>query len=222
MGELIEFVRQDGQTCPAYAAAPADQPDAPGLVVIQEWWGLNEQIKKTGDRFAAAGFRVLVPDLYRGKLAKDANEANHLMSDLDWAGAVQDIAGALAHLKAGGKKAGVLGFCMGGALTLISAAKVPATDAAVCFYGIPPAEAADPKTIGIPLMCHFATHDDWCNAEAVDGLEAALKAGGAPFELFRYPDTKHAFFNEARPEVFVKAAADLAFERSVGFLKAAL
>ena len=221
MGEHITFVRQDGQTCPGYAAG-SDQPDAPGLVVIQEWWGLNAQIKQTADRFAAAGFRVVVPDLYRGKVTTVADEANHLMSELDWAGAVMDVAGALAHLKAGGEQAGVLGFCMGGALTLIAAANVPAADAAVCFYGIPPAEAADLSTVRIPLMCHFASDDYWCNAAAVDALEATLTAGGAPFELFRYEDTKHAFFNEARPEVFAPAAAELAFARSVEFLKSKL
>jgi carboxymethylenebutenolidase len=221
MGELITFTRPDGQTCPAYAASPQD-PSAPGLVVIQEWWGLNAQIKRTGDRFAEAGFRVLVPDLYRGKLAKDGDEASHLMKGLDWGGALEDIAGALAHLEQGGGKAGVLGFCMGGALTLLSAAKVPATHAAVCFYGIPPAEAADLSTIRIPLMCHFAAQDSWCSADAIAGLEATLEAGPVPYELYMYPGTEHAFFNEARPEVYVAEAADLAFQRSVAFLKARL
>jgi len=222
MAEMITFDRPDGQSCPGYLATPSGGDDAPGLVVIQEWWGLNDQIKKTADRFAAAGFRALVPDLYRGKVTKDADEANHMMSNLDWAGAVTDIAGAVAHLKAGGKPAGVLGFCMGGALTILAAVNVDAADAGVCFYGMPPAEAADPSTITIPLMCHFASDDDWCNEAAVNDLEAKLKAGNVPYELFRYENTKHAFFNEARPEVFAKEAADTAFTRSVDFLKAKL
>ncbi len=218
MGENISFQRADGQACPAYVAKPASE-NAPAVVVIQEWWGLNDQIKKTADRVAEAGFVALVPDLYRGKLTKDPDEANHMMTSMDWGSAVQDIQGALAHLKTGGQKAGVMGFCMGGALTLICAANVEQTDAAVCFYGIPPAEAADPTKIKAPLMCHFATQDDWCNAEAVDGLEGKLKAGGVNFELFRYEGTQHAFFNETRPEVFHKEAADLAWSRSIEFLK---
>lgn len=220
MGEMIEFKRPDGETVPAYLAKPAAGDDAPGLVVIQEWWGLNDQIKKTGDRFAEAGFRTIVPDLYRGRLTTDADEANHLMGGLDWGAACgQDIRGALQHLKQTGKRAGVLGFCMGGALTIMAAANLSETDAAVCFYGIPPQEAADPKKINVPLMCHFATEDDWCNAEAVSNLEKQLKEANVPFELFRYPGTKHAFFNEQRPEVHDAAASKQAFDRSVVFLQ---
>lgn len=222
MGEHIEFNRPDGQSCPGYLATPEGGDDAPGLVVIQEWWGLNDQIQKTADRFAAAGFRALVPDLYRGKVTTDADEANHMMSNLDWAGAVTDISGAVLHLKQNGKKAGVLGFCMGGALTILAAINVEPTDAGVCFYGIPPADAADPSKISIPLMCHFATNDDWCNAEAVSALEAKLKAGDVPYELFTYEGTQHAFFNEQRPEVYDKEASELAWKRSVDFLKSNL
>lgn len=217
MGELIEFRRPDGKTAPGYLAAP--QGSGPGIVVIQEWWGLNEQIKRTADRLAAVGYRALVPDLFRGELAKNSQEANHLMGHLDFPQAAQqDVRGALQHLKQGGGKAGVLGFCMGGALTIIAAAKVPETDAAVCFYGIPPAEAADPSTIRIPLLAHFATQDDWCNPTAVAGLENSLRAGGVPYELHRYY-AHHAFFNEARPEVYDKAAAQLAWDRTVTFLR---
>lgn len=222
MAQNLTFHRQDGTPCPGYLATPDAGDAAPGLVVIQEWWGLNDQIKKTADRFAQAGFRALVPDLYRGKVAKDADEANHLMTHLDWAGAVADIAGAVSYLKAGGGKAGVLGFCMGGALTILAGVNVPAADAGVCFYGIPPADAADVRSVGLPLMCHFATEDDWCNAEAIENLQDSLQAGAVEFELFRYPGTQHAFFNEARPEVYDAAAAQLAFDRSITFLKSKL
>lgn len=186
MGDMITFKRPDGQDCPAYLATPAAGDNAPGLVVIQEWWGINDQIKKTAERFAEAGFRALAPDLFRGRVTKDANEANHLMSSLDFPQAAhQDVRGALQYLKANGKKAGVLGFCMGGALTIISAVHVKETDAGVCFYGIPPVEAADPKTITIPLMCHFGTNDEFFSNEAIDQLETALKASSSPHELFR-------------------------------------
>lgn len=218
MGTTIDIARPDGSTCPAYHASA----DGPGLVVVQEWWGLNPQIKTTADRFAAAGFNAVVPDLYRGKLTTDAEEANHLMTNLDFGNAVVDVKACLQHLKQGGAKAGVLGFCMGGALTILAAVNVPETDAGVCFYGIPPAEFADPATIKIPFMAHFATVDDWCTPEAVDGLENKLKAGGVDYELFRYQGRQHAFMNEARPEVYDAEAAKVAWDRSVTFLRGKL
>jgi carboxymethylenebutenolidase len=215
MAELTEFSRPDGKTCPAYAVGPLD---APGVVVIQEWWGLNAQIKTVADRLAEAGYRALVPDLYRGRVTHEAREASHLMNGLDWVdAATEDVRGALSHLSAGGKKAAVLGFCMGGALALIAAARVPEASAAICFYGIPPKEAADPSAIAIPLQCHFASEDDWCTPAAVDALEAALARSRAGFELFRYVGAHHAFFNEANPR-HDPAASRLAFQRTLTFL----
>lgn len=218
MGNRIEIARPDGQTCPAYHA-PAD---GPGVVIVQEWWGLNAQIQATADRLASTGFNVVVPDLYRGKVTTDSDEANHMMNNLDWGGAVVDLKASLQHLKQSGKKAAVMGFCMGGALTIIAAANLPETDAGVCFYGIPPAEAADPRQIRVPFLAHFATNDDWCTPSAVDQLEAQLKEGGVDFVLHRYDGQQHAFMNEARPEVYSAEAAKLAWERSVTFLQARL
>src|SRR5438876_194647 len=128
MGEMIQVRRPDGKTCPAYLVAPKTA-NAPGFVCIQEYWGLNDQIKKTADRFAEAGYRALVPDLYRGKVAKAADEAAHMMSNLNFPDAAeQDIRGALQHLKQRSKKkVAVGGFCMGGALTLLAALRVPAS-----------------------------------------------------------------------------------------------
>ena len=218
MGEMIHFERPDGEQVPAYYAAPP-RANAPSVVVIQEWWGLNEQIARVADSVARAGYRALVPDLYRGKLATDADEASHLMSGLDWSAAcAQDLRGALIHLKAAGGKAGVMGFCMGGALTIMALANLDEADAGVCFYGIPPAQAADLSKIETPLLAHFANEDDWCTPAAVDALEAKLKAAGVAHEIHRY-DAKHAFFNEARPEVHHAEAAALAWKRTEGFLR---
>jgi carboxymethylenebutenolidase len=216
MGEMIEIEREDGDKLPAYSVHVGD--DRAGVVVIQEWWGLNEQIKKTGDRVAEAGFNAIVPDLYRGKLAKDADEANHMMGDLDFPNAVKDVAACLAHLKKGGHAGAVMGFCMGGALTLMSAAHLDNVDAGVCFYGIPPDDAADPKAITCRLQCHFAEKDDWCTPNAVDTLEELLKDGKSEFTIHRYAGVQHAFMNEARPEVHDKDAAQLAWDRSMSFL----
>jgi carboxymethylenebutenolidase len=224
MGEMIEFKRPDGKTCPAYLAAPLitgdqERTNAPGIVVIQEWWGLNDQIKKTGDRFAQAGFRALVPDLFRGKVAKAADEARHLMTGLNFPDAAsQDVRGALQYLKLTTKKAAVAGFCMGGALTIMAAAKAPEMDAGACFYGIPPLSTEELQSIKIPLICHFGNKDHSWPPEKVNALEAALKQSQSKFELYRY-DADHAFMNEQRPEVYNPAAAKLAWDRAITFLR---
>jgi carboxymethylenebutenolidase len=222
MGEMIQFKRPDGKTCPGYLATEQAGPNAPGIVVIQEWWGLNEQIKKTGDRFAAAGYRALVPDLFRGKVATAADEARHLLTNLDFPDAAnQDVRGALQYLKQSSKKAAVGGFCMGGALTILAAAKVPEMDAGACFYGIPPLSPSELKAIKVPLICHFGNKDKSWTPAKVNDLEAALKQSQSPFELYRY-DADHAFMNEARPEVYDAASAKLAWDRTLAFLGKAL
>lgn len=222
MGEMMQFDAPDGGSVPGYLATPEAGDATPAVVVIQEWWGMNDQIKSMADRYAAAGFRALVPDLYRGRVTQDPDEANHLMDGLDWGGATnQDIRGAVQFLKAGGQKAAVLGFCMGGALTILASVHVPELDAGVCFYGIPPKDAADPQKIRVPWQGHFANTDDWCTPDAVNALEADLKAGGVNHELYRY-DAQHGFVNNQRPEVYDETAANDAFNRSLTFLKANL
>ncbi len=220
MGEIIQFDCPGGGSAPGYLATPAAGAGAPGIVVIQEWWGLNDQIKGVADRFAGEGFRALVPDLYRGRVTQDPDEAERLMTGLDWGGATnEDVRGAVQYLKSGGQKAAVIGFCMGGALTILASVHVPETDAGVCFYGIPPAEAADPAKIGIPFQSHFANTDDWCTPEAVNDLETKLKAGGVNHELYRY-DAQHGFMNETRADVHDAAATQEAIGRALTFLRA--
>jgi carboxymethylenebutenolidase len=222
MGEIIQFNRPDGKTCPGYLVAPKTGSSAPGFVVIQEWWGLNEQIKKTADRLAVAGYRALVPDLFRGKIATSSDEANHLMTNLNFPDAAgQDIRGAVQYLKQSSTKVAVGGFCMGGALTILAALRVPEMDAGACFYGIPPLDLAELKKIKMPLICHFAKKDDWCTPAKVNEVEAALKQSKSPFELYRY-DAQHAFMNEARPQVYDAVSAKAAWERTIEFLKKAL
>jgi carboxymethylenebutenolidase len=221
MGQMIEFKTPDGSKAPGYLAEPANAK-APGVVVIQEWWGLNPQIKGVADRLAQAGYRALVPDLYRGRVTTKADEANHLMTDLDFTRAAQqDLRGALQHLKAAGSKAAVLGFCMGGALTIMGAVHLAEADAGVCYYGIPEAKHADPAMIRVPLQGHFAAQDDWCTPAAVNALEAKLKAGKVKYEFYRYPGA-HGFFNEQRPEVYDPKGAKEAWDRTIAFLQAHL
>ena len=218
---MTRFTRPDGEKAPAYHADPDLGSKAPGVVVIQEWWGINAQMKGIADRLADEDFRVLVPDLYRGRLAADADEANHMMGDLDWPDALhQDVQGAVNHLlTTGSPQVAVLGFCMGGALAFAAGVHTHGLDCAVCFYGIPPKELADPKDIRVPMLFHFATDDDWCDAEAVAQLKVELEAVEAETIVEIYPDTQHAFMNEARPEVYDRDAARIAWDRSIAFLR---
>lgn len=225
MGRMIEFRRPDGQGVDGYLAEPGEDQGAPAMVVIQEWWGLNDQIKGVADKLAAAGYRALVPDLYRGRVALEANEAEHLMNDLDFADAAgQDIRGAVQYLRgSGSSKVGVTGFCMGGALTLLSAVNVPETDASVVWYGYPPLEFIDASKISAPLLAHWATDDAAFPIENVDELEKMLNAANVTFEFHRY-DAKHAFANETADSKnlpFLKydaELAELAWQRTMGFL----
>jgi carboxymethylenebutenolidase len=217
MGETVTYTTPNKNKVTGYLAKAVGSTKH--VVVIQEWWGLNEQIRGVCDRFAAAGFTALAPDLYKGRVTQNPGEANHMMTGLDWVGATeQDVRGAVQYLKASGGKAAVMGFCMGGALTIIAGVKIPELDAGVCFYGIPPAEAADPTRIHVPLQCHFANQDDWCTPAAVNAFEATLKQAGIKHELFRY-DAQHGFFNERRAEVYDAAASKQAWERMLGFLQ---
>jgi len=232
MGRNVPFTRPDGQPVQGYLAEPALAPHAagaPALVVIQEWWGLNDQIRGVADRFAEAGYRALVPDLYRGKSTLDAEEAHHLMTNLNFGDAAsQDIRGAVQYLKAGGaaasKKCGVTGFCMGGALTLLSAVHVPEVDAGVTWYGYPPLEYVDAAKIKAPLMGHWATRDAPFPIAGVDALEAKLRGADVAFEFHRY-DALHAFFNETQvgegkllPVLeYDPQAAALAWSRTLAF-----
>ena len=196
MGRMIEFKRPDGQSVQGYLAEPANAAGAPGVVVIQEWWGLNAQIKGVADRYAAAGYVALVPDLYRGKSTVEAAEAEHLMTNLNFGDAAgQDVRGAAQHLKARCPKVGVSGYCMGGALTLLAAVHVPEVDAAVVYYGYPPLEYIDASKIRIPLMAHWAVDDAPFPIANVDKLEQMLRAAGVDFEFHRY-QAMHAFANE--------------------------
>jgi len=219
MGSMIDFGRPDGGKTRGYLATAGQ--GRPGIVVIQERWGLNDQICGVADRFARAGFNALAPDLYKGRVTQTPDEANHLMTGLDFLGAThQDLRGATLHLKTQSSKIAVMGFCMGGALTVAAAVHIPEMDAGVCFYGIPPKDFADPGKIRKPFQGHFANKDDWCTPAAVNELETTLKAAGAPHEIYRY-DAAHAFFNE-RSEAYDLKSANAAWDRMMTFLKAKL
>jgi carboxymethylenebutenolidase len=186
----------------------------PGVVVIQEWWGINDQIKSVAERYAAAGFIAIVPDLYHGKVAKDAEEAGAMMKALDFGKAVQEIAGAVAFVRerSNGKVA-VTGYCLGGALSFASAVNIRGLSAVVPFYGLP--GDLDWTKVDAPVQAHFATHDDWATVAGAEKIKAAVKV---PMELHTY-DAQHAFANERRPEVYNPDAAKQSWDRALAFIR---
>ena len=194
MGSTVTFKRPDGQTVQGYLAEAANARAS--VVVIQEWWGLNDQIRGVADRLALAGYTALVPDLYRGKSTIEAEEAHHLMSALNFGdAAAQDIRGAAQFLKSRGGKVGVTGYCMGGALTVLSMVMVPEADAGVVWYGYPPLEFVDASKIKAPLIAHWAEQDAAFPIATVDALEEKLRAAKVSYTGYRYL-AQHGFANE--------------------------
>jgi len=220
MGTMISFPKTSGGTAQGYLAE-ATNPKAPGVVVIQEWWGVQGQIKAVCDRLAAAGFHALAPDLYGGKVVPyhDKAAASAAMAALDFKAATDEaVRGAVTFLKARGGKVGLTGFCMGGAVTVLGAVRIPELSAAVCFYGIPPDGVAAPKDVRVPLQGHFASDDDWCSPAVVDEFEQKLKAAGKTFEIHRYQG-HHAFMNSERKDAYGAEAAELAWTRCLAFFR---
>jgi carboxymethylenebutenolidase len=196
MGTTVPFSRPDGKTVHGYLAEPQRSDGAPAVVVIQEWWGVNGQIRGVADRMASAGYIALVPDLFRGKSTAEAEEANHLMSALNFGDAAsQDVCGAVQFLKRRSGKVGVTGFCMGGALTLLALCTAPEINAAVVWYGCPPLKYIDASKIKAPLQGHWATQDEFFPIATVDQLQEKLREAAVAFDFHRYL-AHHAFANE--------------------------
>jgi carboxymethylenebutenolidase len=195
-GSMVTFSRPDGQQLQGYLAKPEKLQDAPAIVVIQEWWGLNDQIRGVADRLAAAGYLALVPDLFRGKSTVEEAEANHLMSALDFGdAATQDVRGAVQYLKQQSPKVAVTGFCMGGALALLALGHTPELAAAAVWYGFPPLDYIDASKITVPVLGQWALQDEFFPADTVDALEKKLKDANVDVEFHRYL-AHHAFANE--------------------------
>jgi carboxymethylenebutenolidase len=221
MGKMIGFTANGGTT-DGYLSE-ADGGSKKGVIVIQEWWGLNDHVKEVADRFAKAGFIALAPDLYHGTVTKSPDEAGKLLMALSIAQAEKDLRGAVAHLRGlTGKPVGTVGFCMGGALSLFAACS-NGNDIGACvlYYGGHPNVQYDFDRLTAPIQGHWAEHDDFANPNAAK-IEAALKQRGKEYEFHRYPGTKHAFFNDQRPEVYDRKAAQQSWERTVAFFNANL
>ena len=217
--QMIEFPA-NGRTCPGYLATPASG-SGPGLLVIQEWWGLVDHIKQVADRFAEAGFVALAPDLYHGDSTTNPDEAGRKMMALNIAEAGKDLVGAASHLLSldavSPKKVGALGFCMGGQLALYAATAHDQVAAAVDFYGIHPEVKPDFSKLRGPVQCHFGREDGFVKEADANALVAQIKAAGGRVDEYFY-ETGHAFFNDARPEAYSEVDAQIAWERTVAFL----
>jgi carboxymethylenebutenolidase len=224
MGESVEF-KANGRTANGYLAIPA-QGSGPGVIVIQEWWGLVDHIKDVCDRFAAEGFVALAPDLFHGQSTKSPDEAGKLMMALRIDEAEKDLSGAaqylLNHKATTGDKVGVVGFCMGGALSLYTATKNPNIGACVVFYGGHPNVKPDLPNLHAPLLGIYGERDKSVTPASAHKLEQRLKSLGKQVEVIVYPDADHAFFNDTRPAVYQSEAAADAWQRTIKFLRSAL
>lgn len=220
MGEHISF-KANGRMTPGYLAKP--KGSGPGIVVIQEWWGLVPHIEQVADRLAADGFVALAPDLYHGEKASSPDQAGKLMMALKIDEAARDIDGAIDRLQqepgVTGSKVGTVGFCMGGALSLFAASRSPKVGACVVFYGGHPNVKPDLKALQAPVLGIWAGKDGFVTTEVVAELDRQLAALGKRHDFHTYPNAQHAFFNDSRPEVYDAAAAADAWKRTAEFFR---
>jgi carboxymethylenebutenolidase len=221
-GEIIQF-KGNGQNYSGYLSAA---PNAgPGVIVIQEWWGLVDHIKDVADRFSSAGFTALAPDFYHGKSTKSPDEAGKLFMALNISDAEKVLKGAietlLAHPKCATKTVGVVGFCMGGQLALYAASKNPEkVSACVVFYGIHPNVKPDYENIKAPVLGFFGEKDSSVSPAKVKALSERLNAAGKQHQFHTYPGLDHAFFNDTRPEVYDANASADAWNKTLEFFRA--
>ena len=222
MGEMVEF-KSNGGTCTGYFAGTS----GPGVIVIQEWWGLVPHITDIADRFAAEGFVALAPDMYHGEMTDEPDMAGKLLMSMNLATAGKDLSGAvdLVQERTGRTKVGVTGFCMGGGLALMAACLRPdAIAAAAPFYGgMRPDTVIEWDNLAAVVEGHYAATDRGTAApEAVRELEATLRGKGKNATFHVYPGTQHAFFNDTRPEVYDAAVAKTAWDRTLALFRANL
>lgn len=213
----------NGNEVPGYLAQPQGAGPFPSLVVIQEWWGLNNHIKDIAERFAREGFVALAPDLYRGKVAEEPDEARKLAMELDREHAVRDIQGAIDFLIAQPfvqpPQAGVLGFCMGGGLSLWMSHMGKHIGASIVFYGGgAPLDEATAAQVSAPILGIYGEKDGGIPLETIRQNEALLQQHGKTAQFHIYPDAPHAFFNDTRESYRPEAAQD-AWQKALAWLR---
>ncbi|MBI1734369.1 MAG: dienelactone hydrolase family protein [Candidatus Rokubacteria bacterium] len=218
-GRMVQFT-SNGTTTDAYLATP-QSGKGPGIIVIQEWWGLVGHIKSVADRFAAEGFSALAPDLYHGKTANEPDEAGKLFMALNVAQAEKDLRAAVDEVArhSSTAKIGAVGFCMGGQLALFAATVNPKVGACVNFYGVHPNVKPDYAKLGGPVLGLFAEKDSFVTPQTAKDVDAAIKKAGKPSEIHIYPGVDHAFFNDENTAAYSKPAADDAWRRTLAFFR---
>jgi len=218
-GRMVEFAANGAMTN-GYLATPA-AGKGPGVLVVQEWWGLVQHIKNVCDRFAAEGFTALAPDLYHGKTATEPDGAGKLFMALNIGQAEKDLRGAALYLAghSATAKLGVVGFCMGGQLALFAATLNPSIGACVNFYGIHPNVKPDYAKLAGPVLGLFAENDSFVTPQVAREVDAAIRKAGRQSEIHIYPGVDHAFFNDERTDVYSKGAADDAWRRTLAFFR---
>lgn len=217
-GEIVNFP-SNGQQASGYLALP--QGKGPAVIVLQEFWGLNDDIKDIARRFADEGFVALAPDMYHGQVATEPDEARKLAMELQLDRAARDLKGAVAFLREHDSvtpdKVGSVGFCMGGSLSLYLASIEP-TEAAVTYYGAPRYPEFKPLDIEAPVLAHFAGEDP-DTTERGGKFVDELRAGGRDVEMHVYEGAHHSFFNKTRPEAHHAEAAELSWQRTLDFFR---
>lgn len=217
---MVEFASGDG-SAQGYLAIP-DTPNGKALVVVQEWWGLVDEIKGIADRYAAAGFYALVPDLYRGETTDQPDEAQQKLMAMNVAQAEQDLVGAVDYVaeRAGASEVGSTGYCIGGALCLYAATANPKVAASSSFYYVFPHGKPEWSNIEGPVLMHFGTNDDFIPVSDAEALVAEIKRAGVDVVAEFYEDAGHAFCNTAnRLGTYNESYAELAFGRNLEFFE---
>lgn len=221
MGEAIEF-ESNGDLVRGHLSVPP-AGHGPGILVLPEWWGLVDHIREVCDRFAREGFVALAPDLYRGETTSDPDAAGRLMMDLEIPRAARDLDAAAQALlgrdAVDGPKLGAVGYCMGGQLALYTATRNPRIAAVADYYGIHPNVALDLSGLEAAVLGVFAERDEFVPPAAVAKLEQELEAAGVRASFTIYPGVDHAFFNDARPDVYDAAAASRAWGDTLAFFR---
>ncbi|MBQ26910.1 MAG: carboxymethylenebutenolidase [Nitrospiraceae bacterium] len=214
----------DGVTITAYLVKPQGVSNAPSIIVIQEWWGLNDHIKDIARRLARCGYIAIAPDLYSrlgNPITTDADEAGRLMTALQQEDGLKDLNATIAYLKTvpevDASRIGTMGFCMGGSYALILPTINASIKAAVSFYGQVPDPDTPLQKLHAPVLYIYGEDDGWITHDHVDRLRGALHAYGKTGEAKTYPKAPHAFFNDTRPDVYKSEEAADAWNRTLAF-----
>ena len=219
----VEFVANGG-TASGYLSRPQREGRHPSIVLIQEWWGLDDHIKDVTHRFAGEGYVTLAPDLFHGQVTAEPTEAMKLAQSMDQDRAAKELNGAVSYLKGqdfSSGKAGIIGYCMGGGLSIATACKNRDLDACVVYYGRSPDPVDQVQNIPCPVLGIYAEQDERVNA-TLDALKEAMQRYGKQFQMHMYPGTHHAFFNDTRPEIHAPEASQDAWAKTLAFFKANL